>query len=567
MKKILSLGLALIFLLGTIQNTRANDSRKTEIQEFLKELQLEECLNYNPRAKNDPHLKVTAAELYCYGMKSIGLKEQDLPRLIEIRNAELNKNVPRSLLKYYIQIQKMGLELPIPPTDEVGTAESLRFLLQSQGFVIPRIPNTKKQIFIDISPKDENLTAVEKALELNIIKPEGEKKLGLKAQINRAELLNILFKLSLIHDQERQLFQPVEKDEPKPRKSIIPNGDILQEIAEQISERYLYQDRVDTKKAFYEAIKTFVNHLKDKHTVFFDPEENKSFQSDLQGKLEGIGAYIDQEGKKTVIISPIQGSPADKGGLKARDIILKVNGESVEGLAIKSVVEKIKGPAGTDVTLSIDRNGNIFDVIITRAKIVVPAVTVTYPKENIPLIKLTQFNVVALNQMKKTLEELKSKEELGIIVDVRNNPGGFLHIVLQMLEFFVNGDTPLVKTISNNGEVLTLADDNRKIIPETWKLVILTNKGSASASEIFAATIKEQTEGVIVGETTYGKGTVQELRDFMDNSSFKMTIAEWKSGIGTKIDGIGVIPDIEIADDPSTEKDEQLEQAIRTIQK
>jgi carboxyl-terminal processing protease len=566
MKKITTILVAIIITLSTVPLSSAQsnvEQRNGQLKNFLTNLDAEKCFSHDTENILNPDTVTIRAELYCLALKSIEVSETDLPSLSELRKIKLINPIPRSLLPYYAEIKNRNLDAKRDPSQTVGTAEAIDLLLRIWDITIPRANKKTKKIYVDLIPTSTFGPALQKALDLNIISPQSDKRIGVKSKIKRVEVLNLLFKLSLIHDQEDILIQPINIGTSQ-ASSTTPGLDVLLEILELLQTRSLYQERFDIQQAMYDAIKAVVGSIDDRYSVFFTPAENEIFHESLEGELQGIGAYVDEENGITVIVSPLKGSPAEAAGLQAKDQVIKVNGEDVVGQSLQSVVSKIKGPAGTEVILTIKRATRIFDVPIIRAKIEVPAVTIEYPKTNIPVFQLTQFNSVALKQMKEAIEEAKTKETLGIIIDLRNNPGGFLHIVLEMLEFFTTPETPLVQTISTDGKSITLATD-QPIIPVEWKIVVLTNKGSASASEIFAASIQEHNLGTVIGDTSFGKGTVQELRDFYDKSAIKITIAEWLSGKGNKIDGIGVIPDFQVTDLTSTEKDEQLERAILEI--
>lgn len=359
--------------------------------------------------------------------------------------------------------------------------------------------------------------------------------------------------------------------------------DILKEVLATIKTESYYSDKFDEKKAMEAALKAIAKSLKDdKYIEYYTEDEYKSFSTSLSGSLEGIGAYIEQRENEIIVVSPIEGSPAAKAGLLPEDIITEVNGESTKDLTLQQAVDKIRGPRGTEVKLTIKRNGSTLEFTIVRDKITVPALTVSQ-KDGIEVIKLVQFSSHSAQEMETELKTITSKNPQGILIDLRNNPGGFLNEVVKIANFFISKDQPIV-VLKDRDDQRSLLGNNDPIIPTNIPLAVLINKGSASASEILAGVLQAYGKAKVYGETSFGKGTVQTVmtirdRDLVNPSGFKLTTSEYLIGTPNgaapiSIDGVGVKPlnnpagpDNALLDDKKTPADEALDTVIGLMRK
>jgi len=297
------------------------------------------------------------------------------------------------------------------------------------------------------------------------------------------------------------------------------------------------------------AISGMVESLNDLHSSYMDAEETESFFGSLSNSFEGIGAEVTMENGRVTVVSPIKGSPSEKAGIQPRDQIINVNGESLEGLNLFEAVNKIRGPKGTNAKLEIIRPGLTDPITISVIRDAIPITTVRHETIStrdgiIGKIEITNFGESTAKEFKTALVELESKEIQGLIIDVRGNPGGYLQSVLDIGNLL----------IPNNGVILQIEDRNTGIQPyksalkePKYPIVAIIDKGSASASEILAAALQEAGNYPIVGETSYGKGTVQSPFELSDGSNLKLTIAKWLTPKGNWIHTKGVQPDIEVA--------------------
>ncbi|WP_087972580.1 S41 family peptidase [Oceanobacillus rekensis] len=308
-----------------------------------------------------------------------------------------------------------------------------------------------------------------------------------------------------------------------------------------------YLEDVEDEQLIEGAIEGMLSTLEDPHTSYMDVETVDQFNDQIESSFEGIGAEVSMVNDLVTIVAPIKDSPAEKAGLRPNDQVLTVDGESLEGLNLNEAVAKIRGEKGSEVVLKIQRSGvaEAFDVTITRDEI--PVETVYTHKETIDgketgILEVTNFSENTADEFEEQLEALEKEGIEGLIIDVRGNPGGLLNVVEEMLALFVPKDIPYIQIEDGNGnkeEYHSQLDEKKE-----YPISVLINEGSASASEILAVAMKELGYDV-VGETSYGKGTVQQAVPLGDGSSIKLTTFKWLSPKGEWINETGVEPTIE----------------------
>jgi len=330
-----------------------------------------------------------------------------------------------------------------------------------------------------------------------------------------------------------------------------------------------YVGDTDTQKMTYGAISGMVASLGDQFSMYMTPDEAKNFEEDLKGSFDGIGAELESKSGYLVIVAPLDGSPAEKAGLLAQDIITKVDGKSVPDMNYSEAVANIRGKKGTQVVLSIVRKGEQapLEIKVTRDTIVVKSVSYEM-KGDICYIKMSQFGDDTLELMKKASDFALQNNAKGIILDLRNNPGGYLESAIDISSLFLDGGV-IVKEKDKNGKI---KEFKTTLVPrlKDKKLVVLVNGGSASSSEIMSGAIQDRKRGILIGEKTYGKGSVQNLEELKDKSEVRVTIAKWLTPNGNSIDKAGITPDIEVkltSDDKQNNRDPQLDRAIEEINK
>lgn len=316
------------------------------------------------------------------------------------------------------------------------------------------------------------------------------------------------------------------------------------------------------------AISGLLSSTKDPYTVFLTKNENKRFREDIQGEFFGIGVEITQKNNVPTIVAPLSDSPAEEAGLKAGDIIMEVDGAKTSEIGFEETIDKIRGKDGTVVNLKILRDGldSPIDFNVKRAKIVVKSVEWEEKLQNnrkITYIKIRQFGDDTESLFKDASQAALKNKDKFIIIDLRNNPGGYLETAVQIGSYFIPDGVILTEKGKNDRKKDYVSLGNSVL--KDFKVVILVNEGSASASEILAGAMRDRKDAKIVGNKTFGKGSVQELIDLSDGSAVKITVAKWFTPKGQQINGEGIEPDINLSDDDKTEADEQLSRALEMV--
>lgn len=334
-----------------------------------------------------------------------------------------------------------------------------------------------------------------------------------------------------------------------------------------IDEKYMGEvDEDALKEGLY---KGYVQGLDDPYSVYYDEEETKELYETTEGEYSGIGAVLSQDLKSGVItlVQIYEDSPADKAGLKDEDILTKVGTLDVTGMDLSEVVTYIKGEKGTEVELTVLRGEDADEVTVTAVRDTVEAQTVEYEmlEDQIGYLAVSEFDSVTYGQYEEALEALSDQGMEGLVVDLRNNPGGNLNTVCDMLDLVLPEGT-IVYMEDKEGKRQTYSSDDAHQLDVP--MAVLVNGNSASASEIYAGAIQDHEAGTIVGTQTYGKGVVQQIFDLGDGTSVKLTIAEYFTPKGRSINGEGVTPDLEVEyepDEKEPEADNQLEAAAEAV--
>lgn len=355
-----------------------------------------------------------------------------------------------------------------------------------------------------------------------------------------------------------------------------PPLDMFWYVWDRVHESFIDKDKLDNNKLLFGAIKGMVDATEDPYSNYLNPKESKNFSDSLQGSFEGIGTEIGKRDSNIVIIAPLKNTPAERAGLKPGDIILKIDEVSTYKMSLDEAVSRIKGKKGTSVTLNILREGETepMDIKITRALINIPVMNLEYlnspaSREKIAHLTIYNFNEKLLNEFQKAVEEIKRGNVNKIILDLRNNPGGILEVAVDVAGFFLDKDTVVVKELSQGGNIKEHKSKGNAFL-KGKQVVVLINKGSASASEILAGALKEINNITLIGEKSFGKGSVQAFEVLPDRSSLKLTIAKWLTPKEHSIQDNGITPDIEVKitkDDLNSKKDPQLDKAVEILLK
>lgn len=386
-------------------------------------------------------------------------------------------------------------------------------------------------------------------------------------------------------------YQPriqVQGKEPPPN---VQNLDLTQfwTVLSKLENQYYDKKAIDSQKLLNGAITGMVESLDDPYTVYLPPKQNEDFKQGLAGKFEGIGAELGMRGKQIIVVAPIDGSPAQKAGIKAGDAIVKVGDKMTAGWTLNQTVELIRGPKGSPVQLTVvhkDTDKPV-DIKITRDEIQVKTITAWTKKvkdiseinktealkplaeQKVAYVRLSQFGDTANQEWINfsndlSLQLAQDKEIKGVILDVRNNPGGYLTDAVFIASEFIKSGTIVIQDDGKGNQVKM--DVSRKGLLTDVPLVILINKGSASASEIVAGAMRDYDRAQLVGETSFGKGTIQQAEDLGQGAGLHVTIAKWLTPKQTWVHNKGLEPDVKAAvdmKDPS--RDTQLEKAVETL--
>ena len=349
---------------------------------------------------------------------------------------------------------------------------------------------------------------------------------------------------------------------------------VMNEVLTQLRKNYLRPEDIDSKKLMYGAAEGMTASLGDPYTSFFPPVENARSKEDLQGEFGGVGIQLGFIDNTLAVMTPLKDTPAFKAGIKAGDLILKIVDEKKNiskdtiGMKIEDAVDLIRGEKGTPVTLTIFRESEkkAREIILVREIINVPSTELVWlDGGKVALIRVNKFGEKTLPEWEKIVSEVIAKNAKGVVLDLRNNPGGYLQRAIDLGSEFIS-EGVIVKQKDRNRTEISIVDREGKLIG--MPLVVLVNGGSASAAEILAGALRERLGTKLVGEKSFGKGTVQEPEDFSDGSSLHVTIAEWLLPSGKNIHKIGLEPDVKIEyiqNEKDPLADNQIDKALEVL--
>jgi carboxyl-terminal processing protease len=354
-----------------------------------------------------------------------------------------------------------------------------------------------------------------------------------------------------------------------PENAAKTDMQLFWKVWDLLQDSYVEKENLDKQDMVYGAIKGMVGAIGDPFTSFMTPDETTEFDQNLNGQLHGIGAELTVRDQNLTVVTPLKNSPAEKAGLIPGDIIYKIDGDITGEMTLFEAIMRIRGPIGTNVTLTIVRaDQDPIDIQITRDKVNIESLSMEDKGDGIFLLSIYQFNEKTTSKLEEKINELLLDEPKGLIIDLRNNGGGYLEVSVDILSEFMDG----------NKEVVTIKRRNEKndqamfvrgnpALPNL-PIAVLINEGSASASEIVAGAVQDHKRGIIIGEKSFGKGSVQEVSKLNDGSSLRMTIAKWFTPKGNNIDEIGITPDMEVKyteEDYKNGNDPQLDAAIKFL--
>lgn len=338
-----------------------------------------------------------------------------------------------------------------------------------------------------------------------------------------------------------------------------------------IDEKYPSAKDVSDQERIYGAISGLMSSLNDPYSVYFNPEETKSFEEEIAGNFEGIGMEVGMKDKILTVIAPLKNTPAYRANIKSGDKILKIDDKLTAGLGVEEAVKLIRGPKGTTVTLTISREGltQPKEIKIVRDVINIPTLDTEIREDGIFVIKLYSFSANSSNLFRNAIKEFVSSGSDKLILDLRGNPGGYLEASVDMASWFLKGGKIVVKEdYGNNRSSHIFRSKGYDIFNEKLNFVILIDGGSASASEILAGTMQDHGRAKLVGEKSFGKGSVQEVIDVTPDTVLKITVAKWLTPNGNSISDTGLTPDylVEITEkDIENKIDPQMNKAIELL--
>lgn len=375
---------------------------------------------------------------------------------------------------------------------------------------------------------------------------------------------------------------------PPPRYKDV-NFNLFWDVWTQLEDKYVDKSKIDREKLVYGAISGLVRSLKDPYTEFLSPELNKQFQEDIKGSFDGIGAEIGIRKSILTIIAPLKNTPAERAGLKAGDKIIKIDDTAAVDLALDEAVRLIRGPRGSEVKLTIFRDSfeKTKEFKITRDTIQVEVLsteqkqisenkagkekdTPKKQKDKIFVIKLNHFTENAAFEFRKAVQEFYRTDSKKLILDLRNNPGGFLQVSVDIASWWLPPGEVVVRERHAGGDEEVYRSSGYRLF-ENIPTIVLVNEGSASASEIVAGALRDARGIKLIGTKTYGKGSVQEVVPLPNNASLKITIAKWLTPKGAEINGTGLEPDIKVevkeenVKERGDKKDPVMEKAIEVL--
>ncbi len=491
--------------------------------------------------------------------------------------------------------------------ESVSRLQAIKAIIKTKGILLPK-SNSKefRKKVGGVSPRAKYLIDIEAAFASNFLELSDVDPLRPFEPVSRRDFVTWLYRYHDHGIKKSSLDSPVSKRKarstrrhgirsrsPQPKRATqrdikieiisdegdvgvgnglrIPNARVLESIFGSINARYRFVDELTEEKKtkmIDAAITAMVKELGDKYSSYIEPEKVANFKDGLDGKFEGIGAYVEMIKDDLIITAPIKGSPAEKAGIEPGDVVITVDGESIKGNTIRESIDLIRGPKGTKVVLGILRDGMEKTIDVIRGRITIPSITLKW-KNSVPIIGIHQFNRTTGADFKNMWQnEVLPKKPRGLVLDLRNNPGGFLTSAVEMGEFFLEKGKLIFSVEQRNGEKEYRSSRDGELA-SLKKLAVLQNKGSASASEIFTGMIQDYGIGKIVGAKSLGKGTVQEISNYSNGATLKLTVAKWLTPKDRWIHEDGIVPDVEVDDSTTEEKkkdiDRQLDAAIREI--
>ncbi|MFA6024553.1 MAG: S41 family peptidase [Candidatus Gracilibacteria bacterium] len=503
----------------------------------------------DPAAEFRPDDKVTRAEFFKILFKILG-EDLEIPEKSSFTDVS-----PEAWFAPYAEFAAQSKLIEDEVFEGEKTLERVKSLataMKAYGLSAPIIPSSQRQtLFDDIGVKHPFYSILVQASRIGIVNTSLEENFRPYKSITRGELADQLYRLESWENDT--LAQEVSSDFYK--------SDIFADIWNRILEEFYLPDGfiIDKEILFQAAVNGVLESLNDPYSMYFSASEASEFSNALEGEFEGIGVILmqDEENLEIFIAEILENSPASASGLKSEDQLMAVDGVSIEGMAMEEVLARIKGNAGTEVEITIERDGKSYSYVLVRAQIALNLVKGKIYNGDAWFIDIDSFGSNIYAEMMETLQELEAEEPnpSAVILDLRNNPGGYINMSNFVAGLFVPQLTPLVSLDYGGFEESIVNGDTGPY--QDIPVYILVNGYSASASEILALTLQEVAGATVIGTQTFGKGSAQEIITYWDGSLLKLTIAHWLSSQGNSVQGVGVTPDI-VLSETVVEEDEWL---------
>ncbi len=496
----------------------------------------------------------------------------------------------------------LDTEAPYNGLDSIKRSQAIKILVESKGIMPPKLVSSKfRELSSGVSRLAKYYPHIEAAYASGMLKDYQVDPFRPQEELTRRELITWIQQWTENGSKKESTLTPAAQNNrteefPYQRRTTTNTGSnstgisisntdqgtlnlsnrsldmqVWDAVIAQIESKYKFSEKLDDDRRadmINAGIAGLVEALDDKYSNYVTPDKSEEFLEGLEGEFDGIGAYVEMIDEKFTITSPIKGSPAEKAGLKAGDVVTAVDGEIIAGQGVNEIIAKVRGVSGSPVTLTIFREfEGSKDYVVTRGHITIPALTLEF-KNGVAIVGLHQFSRSSGQDLAKMItDEVLPKNPRGIVFDLRNNPGGFLTAAVSVGQVFLKDGQEIFSVEYKDKNATYKADGDGELSDFDGTMVFLQNKGSASASEILTAMIKDYGIGQIMGTASTGKGTVQEIVSFTNGGNLKLTVAKWLSPKGNWINDVGVIPDVEITDPTEEEKineeDRQLDAAIQ----
>lgn len=460
----------------------------------------------------------------------------------------------------------------------ISRIDAAKLAFPLEGLATPYSSNiTASELYKDIKPTSQYASLVKVAKRNGIQSVKHPSMFAPMRLLTRGDAAEMIVQLQNVHNKETPGLTITFLDPDQVPVTGIDAADadlisdpkfpILLDVWKRVSKNFYYKDKVNKGKLVYAAIEGLVNELGDKYTVFQEPAQANQLTQQLQGQFEGIGASLDLIGNQLTVMKPLANTPAEKAGLIAGDVITKIDDKDTINFTLSEALDAIRGVAGTTVKLTILRGSQTLKFDIVRAKITVTAVNGKILANGIAYISIDEFTDTSFGDLLKVLESFGKQPFKSIILDLRGNPGGYVESAVDIAGKFVEKGKLVLSTVTISGEK-SYYNSNGPADLAKYPIAVLINDSSASAAEILAAALQDLIGAKLVGEKSFGKGSVQEIENYSDNSLLKITIAHWLTPKGKDIHGVGLTPDIKVdltTDDLVNKRDPQLNKAVEYL--